>query len=122
MQNKFHETKYKNTFTIALYQDDGKWVAHNLDLDLIATDKDKMAALNELKVLTFGHIDFCLSNDMLHALNKPAPARFWQMVSEKTTAEVIGHITSKESIKDIVDNSAIHEIESGRDAEARQPA
>lgn len=110
------KTNYKNSFTIATYPDKGKWVAHNLSLDIIGTGKNKKEALKELQDLTVAQLNFAIGNHMEHAINHPAPERFWKMVSEKITANFVGELVSRagsmtnEKIKEMARNSSVVDI------------
>ncbi len=122
MKTDTHLTNYKTEFSIAIYQDEGEWVAHNLELDLVACDQDKDKALEELRVLTLNHINFCIQNECVDQLMRPAPARFWEQRAHKVTAQVVAEIIQhKIDLKELVKNARIFEIENPPDiAEERQ--
>ena len=122
--HSFSKTRFDNNFTIAVYQDEHSWVAYNLEMDIVAVDRNKQKAVNELRGLTMGHIEFCLDHNAKEELFKPAPARFWEMVAEKKTARVQGFLTKHErtveEIKKMLTTTPVVEIDpSSRLAQAR---
>ncbi len=124
LTTKSDKSKFESRFTIALYKDENTWVAHNLELDLVGCDKDKKKALEELSALTIHHINFCLLNGLKETLLHPAPERFWKMVAEKATAQVVHELVEERlDPREAVKNSAVFEIEGNPSiAKARQTA
>ncbi|MBI3251798.1 MAG: hypothetical protein HYZ52_00565 [Candidatus Omnitrophica bacterium] len=119
------KTNYFDKFTIATYRDHGKWVAHNLSLDIVATAKSKPEAIKELGALTVQQVDFAISHHMPEAINHPAPTRFWQTMSEKVTASLVGRLfgssVTKTNIQEIINHSTVIDLSrpSSRFAKAR---
>lgn len=122
---KQERTRYRNSFVIALYEDSSGWVAHNLSLDIVAVDKDKAAAIEELRMLTMKQIEFCVRNGYPEIINHPAPERFWKLVAEKQTAQVMADIIGLHlDAKEVMKNSQVIEIDPSvcPSAQTRQPA
>ncbi|MBI2094867.1 MAG: hypothetical protein HYT89_01720 [Candidatus Omnitrophica bacterium] len=88
------KTKYRNNFTIALYPDGKKWVAHNLTLDIVGVASSRKKAIQEMRQLTEGQLSFAVRNNMTETINRPAPERFWKMVARKINTEIIAELTS----------------------------
>lgn len=110
------KTKYDDKFAIALYKDQGKWVAHNLSIDIVATSKKKSEALEELQELTINQINFAINNGMPEAINHPAPTRFWQRICEKMTAHLVGDLfrksNSSSELKKVLRRSPVYDLTS----------
>ena len=118
MKTSLSKTNYKNQFTIAIYKESDKWVAHNLTLDIIGSGNAKKNALKELESLTIQQLNFAIDHNMLEAINRPAPERFWKMVSRKITANFVGQLVSHagsmttENIKQMARNSSVYDLTS----------
>jgi hypothetical protein len=56
---------------------ESKYIAHCLDLDLVAVDTTVVAASRKLDVLVKDHIEFSLATGRLGNLNTKAPVQAW---------------------------------------------
>ena len=66
------------TFNILAKKEKNVWIAHCLELDIIAT-ADKLPVLKkEIVDLIITQIDYAFSNDNLENLYHPAPAEVWK--------------------------------------------
>ena len=108
------KTSYQDKFAVAVYKDKRRWVAHNLSLDIVATATRKSDALDELRKLTISQVDFAISHNMPESINHPAPNRFWQMVSEKMTASLVGklfsHSEARKKVQRMISDSPIYDL------------
>lgn len=113
------KASYTDKFEIATYKDGVKWVAHNLSLDIVATDRSRSKALDLMRDLTIAQVKFAITNGIPETINHPAPARFWEMASKKMTATLIGKLAgaSKEAtvaVKKIFERSPIVDLDQPR--------
>ena len=121
------KTNFDSTFTFAVYEDGDRWVAHNLELDIVGVDSDKGKAIAEVRELTFSHIRFCIERKATDFLFRPAPDRFWKMVAEKKTARVKASLIEQkldlDDLEKILSKTPVFEIDSSSHlAEKRQTA
>lgn len=58
--------------------EDGLWVAHCLELDIVATGDSPEAAIDDIKSLILAQVSCALSNENMDYLYHPAPAEVWQ--------------------------------------------
>jgi hypothetical protein len=65
-----------------VYQEAGIWIAHCLELDLVAEGKDPDDALEALISLCDLQITVALNEGDLESVFKPAPPEFWKMFSK----------------------------------------
>ena len=116
MRKMTSQTRYQNQFTFAIYKDDGKWVAHNLELDIVAVGTTKQQALKELQHLVVNQLSFAIHHKMEDTVYHPAPERFWKMVAQKITANLIGrlasHAITSEKLKQLIHNSPVYDLTS----------
>ena len=118
MAGSISHVKYHDKFTIAIYQDGRKWVAHNLGLDIVGVGNSKRSALKELEKLTFSQIQFAIQHHMLDSINHPAPDRFWKMVSEKINANFVGQLVRQsgvrmqENLRQFLRNASVYDLSS----------
>lgn len=57
---------------------DGEYVAHCLQLDIVATGPTEEQAVSDVLDLVQAQIDFATANDNLESIMKPAPLDVWQ--------------------------------------------
>lgn len=86
------ENKDKNTF-----------IAHCLDMNIAAQGKTADEAVVELKELLVVQMEYCLENDMLGTLFRPAPKIYWDMYYRSQANRVINQLSlhNKHIIKDL---------------------
>jgi len=65
-------------FNVLLKKDADLYVAHCLELDIVATSKDKVKAKAEMLDLIIAQVDYAFSNNNLEYLYRPAPSEVWQ--------------------------------------------
>lgn len=70
--------KKSMTFNILAKKEEGIWVAHCLELDIVATAKTIATLKREIVDLIITQIDFAFNNDNLDNLYHPAPAEVWK--------------------------------------------
>ena len=76
MKTTVSKTNLKNQFSIAIYRDGRKWVAHNLTIDIVGVGASRKVAFEEMKALTESQISFAVRNGTPEAISHPAPERF----------------------------------------------
>jgi len=62
-----------------VYQENGTWIAHCLELDIVAEGKDPDDALDALISLCDLQITVALAEGGLESIFKPAPPEIWKM-------------------------------------------
>jgi predicted RNase H-like HicB family nuclease len=63
---------------VLLYRDDGEWVAHCLQLDLVEAGATPDEAEESLAGVIQHHIQWALEDDDMEHLFHPAPAEVWK--------------------------------------------
>jgi len=66
------------TFNILAKKEEGIWVAHCLELDIVATAKTLSVLKKEIVDLIITQVDYAFSNDNLDNLYHPAPQEIWK--------------------------------------------
>jgi len=65
-------------FNILAKKEGKTWIAHCLELDIVATAKSLETVKGEIKDLILAQVDYAFSNDNLENLYRPAPAEAWK--------------------------------------------
>ncbi len=79
--------EYGFTFTFLIYPSDsapGKYVAHCLELDLVAVESNRPRAIELGKELIEDLIEAAVADDTLEKIFKPAPAAYWAALAHST--------------------------------------
>jgi predicted RNase H-like HicB family nuclease len=66
------------TFNILIKQEDGEWVAHCLELDIVAVAQTPEAAKEEIFDLIDAQLSYAFRHDNLAHFYHPAPASVWE--------------------------------------------
>lgn len=69
------------TLRILAYPEGAEWVAHSLELDIVAVAEDAIAAIFDLRDLIDFQIEEALMDSDLARIFHPAPARIWHLYS-----------------------------------------
>ncbi len=75
------KTKIDMPLRAVVYQHENWWIAHCLEMDLVAEGKTPAAALNDLMDLSLTHIEIALEQGDLESIFRPAPPEIWRMFS-----------------------------------------
>ena len=73
--------------TFLLYrceEDPGKFVAHCLELDVVAVEDTKPKAIDLLKELIEVQVNSAIADDALERVFRPAPRKYWEMLAKAT--------------------------------------
>jgi len=76
--------KYRFTFTFLIYRSEiepDKFVAHCLELDVLAVESTKPKAIGLLKELIEDLIEAAIKDDTLDRIFTPAPKKFWRALA-----------------------------------------
>lgn len=76
--------EYRFTFTFLIYPCEstvGKFVAHCLELDLVAVESNRPRAVELLKELIEDLIEAAIADGTLDKIFKPAPEEYWQVLA-----------------------------------------
>ena len=82
--------KYRFTFTFLIYRSDiepDKFVAHCLELDVLAVESTRPKAVCLLKELIEDLIEAAVKDDTLDKIFTPAPRKFWRALADATPYE-----------------------------------
>lgn len=66
------------TFNILTKPGGAEWIAHCLELDIVATGVSAQAAMDEIFDLIVAQVDYAFSNNNLEHLYHPAPSEVWE--------------------------------------------
>ena len=62
-----------------VYREGDAWIAHCLELDIVAEGPNAEAAMNDLLDLCAFQIDTAIENNDLESIFRPAPAKYWNL-------------------------------------------
>ncbi len=65
-------------FNILIKEEDGLFIAHCLELDIVATASNVDQAQKDIIALVCTQVDYAFSNDNLDNLYHPAPKEIWK--------------------------------------------
>ena len=66
---------------ILVHLEDGVWIAHCLEFDLLADGKDPKSALTRLLGVIETHINYIYENGLIDELYQPAPVEYWRKLA-----------------------------------------
>lgn len=98
---------HKNLHILVIDDKDKKvFLAHCLDMDIVTQGKTASDSIVELKELVVTQIEYCLENDMLDSLFRPAPKEYWDTYYRSQANRVINQLSlhNKHIIKDLTKN------------------
>ena len=64
---------------VITYREDEVWLAHCLELDIVAEGKSAKKAVNDLVDLCLLQIKTAIEENDLESIIRPAPAEFWKL-------------------------------------------
>lgn len=94
----------KNLHILLIEENDKKaFIAHCLDMNIAAHGKTADEAVVELKDLIAVQMEYCLENDILDSLFRPAPKAYWDMYHRSQANRIINQLSlhNKHIIKDL---------------------
>ena len=72
---------------LVIYQEGGFWIAHCLELDIVAEGQSRKEAMTNLKSLCGLQIETAIEENEVESVFRPAPSEFWKLFfSGKKTA------------------------------------
>lgn len=78
VREKGGEMENSMTFNILIKKVGDEWVAHCLELDIVATADSLETLKTDILDLITTQVDYAFSNNNLDNLYRPAPAEVWQ--------------------------------------------
>ena len=90
--------KHRFIFTFLIYPCEsapGKYVAHCLELDVVAVESNRPRAVELLKELIEDLIETALADDTLDKILNPAPAEYWQALAHASLYEPPGWVRKR---------------------------
>jgi hypothetical protein len=83
------------TFSILIKKEDNMYIAHCLELDIVATSNNLKRVEKDITDLVDAQIDYAFSHDNLDYLYRPAPPEVWKEFFEcKERSEIRNKIES----------------------------
>jgi len=73
-------------------REDGKFVAHALDFDLVSVSETAERAIEKLRLVVKTYIEYGLNNNWAQDIIFPAPDQYWEKLSLNTPAAIIAPI------------------------------
>lgn len=70
---------------VLIFEEDGEWVAHCLEFDIVATAIDITAVKKDIFDLIKAHIEYAIENNNMAYLFNPAPPEAWKVLWSKET-------------------------------------
>lgn len=90
---------------ILMVEDKNKhiFLAHCLDMDIVSQGKTQKEAISELIDLIQTQMEYCLENNMLDTIFRPAPKEYWDMYYRSQATKIINQLSlyNKRIIKDL---------------------
>ena len=68
------------TISVLGYEEDGEWVAHALEMDIVACAETFDEALEELRELIDMQFSFAAAKRDASLVSHPAPVAFWRIL------------------------------------------
>lgn len=68
----------KLAFNVLVKFEGGEWIAHCLELDIVATGSTPNAAVRDMKSLILTQVSTAIENENMEYLYHPAPQEVWQ--------------------------------------------
>ncbi|MBI4691545.1 MAG: hypothetical protein HY754_14970 [Nitrospirae bacterium] len=65
---------------IVIYKEGEDWIAHCLQMDIVASGKSAKAVEDDIIDLIKAQIHFAIDNDNMGNIFKPAPSNIWNMI------------------------------------------
>ncbi len=65
-------------FNVLVKEEDDMWVAHCLELDVVATSDTEEGAVTDIADLIRAQVSYAISHDNLEYLYHPAPSEVWE--------------------------------------------
>jgi len=65
-------------FQVVIKKEEGLWVAHCLELDIVAANKNLASVKKEIGDLITAQVSYAFENDNVENLYRPAPAEVWE--------------------------------------------
>ena len=66
---------------VLIYKEDSEWIAHCLQMDLVAANESKEDVQDDIIDLIKAHVSYALENDNVDHIFKPAPAEEWEKLA-----------------------------------------
>lgn len=63
---------------VLIYQEDNEWIAHCLQMDIMAASKDRATVQDDIIDLIKAQVEFALENNNMEGIFKSAPAEEWE--------------------------------------------
>ena len=98
-----HTHIYQYPTRILMEKDGREYVAHALEFDLVATGDTPEEAKKNLADCIFTQISFCVENNMLDSICRPAPKEFFDKWEKAHMDAFRNGILGKRLPKDIAD-------------------
>ncbi len=96
------------TFCVSERTDDGKWVAHALDFDLVAVSNTRAKAVDRPRLAVKVYVEYGLTNNWIEDIVFPAPEECFTRLQGKT-AEILSPIEIEDARMSVHEALLTHE-------------
>jgi hypothetical protein len=86
--NLFRKALPSVKLNVLIYQEDDEWIAHCLQMDIVATSGGKSSVMNDIVDLIKAQVEYAVDNDNLSSIFRPAPAEEWEKLARFQRCEV----------------------------------
>ena len=66
---------------VLIYKEDDEWIAHCLQMDLVAGNKNRDLVQDDIVDLIKAHVIYAIENDNIEHIFKSAPAEEWEKLA-----------------------------------------
>lgn len=66
---------------VLVYKEEKEWIAHCLQMDLVAANDDRDTVQDDIIDLIKSHVIYALENDNIDHIFKPAPSEEWEKLA-----------------------------------------
>lgn len=82
-----------------VYREMDQWIAHCLELDIVAEGKTAAAAVADAIDLCVFQIDAAIENNDLESIFRPAPAKYWNLYFSHTKKSRVPKLPTGKSLR-----------------------
>jgi len=93
--------KFSIPIRVVFYREEGHWIAHCLEFDLLGDGQDKEEALKELSEAITLQVQACIEHNSPDNLFSPAEGKYFQMFAAGKASAAVGKLELETEIVDI---------------------
>lgn len=73
---------------VLLYEEDGEWIAHCLQMDIVTSSVNQSVVIEEILDLIQAQVEYAIDNNNMDNIFKSAPAEDWERLAHFQKCEV----------------------------------